>query len=395
VERGSRVDVVFSCINALAQDVAKLPYNVRQDTEKGKKIIKNQVYKLINSRPNQYTSSFNFWYYIITKMLATGNGYAFIKRGASYKPEQLIQLDPDEVTPVVIEGQVFYQYRGVYLADYDVLHYKLYSFDGILGVSPIVWCSNTFGIRLKQEKYSAKVLGTRPPGVLSFGQTLNAEQSKQNQEAWEKATTGDNTGKTPVLSGDAKYTPFMIPPSEGQMIEASELNDQRLMGIYRVPPTIIQNYKRATFSNAEQQNIIYLMYALTPIMKVIEQETDYKLFSEKEKDSANPLYTAFNYKAMLQGDTKTQAEWYKMLRTYGLATANEIRELEDWSPLEGEAGDMVVIQGAMIPIDILKDFYSQKSADNNANTSARNRQIGFDLQNLKEALERIETMNQK
>ena len=389
VQTGSRIDVAFSCINALAQDIAKLPYNVRQDTAKGKEIIKNHIYRLIHTRPNSYTSAINFWYAIVFNMLSNGNGYAYIKRDRT-KPVELIWLDPNDVTPIVIEGQIFYQFNTVYIPDSEILHYKLFSFDGILGVSPIIWNANTFGARIKLEKYTAKVLGQKPPGMLSFDQPLNTEQLKQNQESWQKAITGENLGKTPVLSGGVKYTPFMISPSEGQMIEASELNDERIMGIYRVPPTIIQNYKRATFSNAEQQNRIYLTYALTPIMTVIEQETDYKLFTEREKNSENPPYTAFNYKAMLQGDTKAQAEWYRMLRTLGLVTANEIRELEDLPPLEGDQGNMVVIQGAMMPLDQLREFYAPKQE---ANSDLTNKRIGFDIQALKESLEKLETMN--
>lgn len=393
VETGTKIDIAFSCINALAQDVAKLPFNVRQDTVKGKVIVKNEVYKLIHSRPNSYTSPINFWYNIIFNMLSWGNGYAYIKRGEG-KPE-LIILHPSEVTPIIAEGQIFYQYRTVYIPDYDMLHYKMYSFDGVVGVSPLIHNANTFGYRLRQEKYAAKVLGQKPPGLLSFDQPLTTEQQKQNQEAWQKATTGENLGKTPVLSGGAKYTPFMIPPSEGQMIEAAELNDERIMGIYRVPPTIIQNYKRATFSNAEQQDLVYAKYAITPIVRVIEQETDYKLFTEREKNSDNPPYTKFNIKAMLQGDIKTQTEFYKFLRSYGLASANTILELEDMPPLEGDQGDLVVVQGAYIPLDQLREFYSAKGEGSDSNSNARGKQIGFDVQAMKDMIERIEIMNQK
>lgn len=389
VEKGTKIDVAFSCINALAQDVAKLPYNVRQDTDKGKVIVKNNIYRLIHSRPNSYTSAFNFWYNIIFNMLSWGNGYAYIKR-KGVEPVELIVLHPNDVTPIVIEGQIFYQYKSAFIPDTEILHYKLYSFDGILGVSPIIHSANTFGYRVKQEKYSAKVLGQKPPGILSFDQNLTSEQRTANQESWQKSISGDNLGKTPVLSGGAKYIPLMIPPAEGQMIEAAELNDERIAGIYRVPPTIIQNYKRATFSNAEQQDLVYAKYALTPIIRVIEQETDYKLFTEKEKVSDSPPYTKFNINAMLQGDIKTRSEWYKMLRSYGLASANTILELEDLPPLEGDQGDLVVVQGAYIPLDQLREFYSGKPG---AEDDLRSKQIGFDVQSLKDALDKFETMN--
>jgi HK97 family phage portal protein len=321
-------------------------------------------------------------------MLSWGNGYAYIQRDKNLFPESLIILEPRDTTPVVIEGEIFYKYKEVMLKQDDVLHFKLYSFDGILGVSPIIHNANAFGAKIKLEKYTAKVLGSKPPGVITFTQDLTDIQVNENREAWKRMTQGDDLGGTPVLSGGAKYQPFMVPPNEGQMIEATELSDEKIAGIYRVPPTLLQNYRRATFSNAEQQDLVYLKYGLTPILRVIEQECDYKLFTEAEKMSDNPPYTKFNIKGMLRGDIKTQAEWYKMLRTYGLANANTILEMEDMAPLEGDLGEMVLVQGAMIPLNQLEAFYQGKSND-----QGDLRQLGFDLDRLKEAIERQEILN--
>ena len=392
VKRGTKTSIAFSCINALAQDVAKLPFNVRRDTAKGKLVVKNNpVYKLIHNTPNSYTTSFNFWYECVFKMLSYGNAYYFITRDGNFQPADLLCLNPDDVTPVLInEGgkqEVIYEFKDNYISSRDILHFKMFSFDGIIGVSPIIWNASTFGYRLKQDKYKAKVLGTKPPGILTFTEQLNDVQTAQNKKMWKDMTQGEGLGGTPVLSGGAKYQPFMIPPNEGQMIEASELNDEDIAGIYRVPPTILQRYKRATFSNAEQQDLVYLKYSLTPLLKVIEQQCD-RLFSESNKISSEPLYTKFNIKAMLRGDIKTQAEWYRMLRSFGLASANEIREMEDLPPLAGETGDMVLVQGAMIPLDQLKEFYSSKSPSDQSQ-----RTLGFDIQTLKENIERLEIMN--
>ena len=100
------------------------------------------------------------------------------------------------------------------------------------------------------------------------------------------------------------------------------------------------------------------------------------------------MYTKFNIKAMLRGDIKTQAEWYKMLRSFGLASANEIREMEDMPRLEGDNGDMILVQGAMIPLDQLKEFYSSKSPSQQEQKS-----IGFDVQTMKDNIERLEILN--
>lgn len=388
VERGTAIDTSFSCINVASQDVAKLLPSVRQDTPKGKIIIRNDIHRLIHTRPNFYTSAFNFWYNIVFNMLSWGNGYAFIKRDARMRPIELTILPPKEVEALIVEGDIFYRFGSNIINNEDMLHFKLYSFDGVTGISPIIHNANTFGYRLKQEKYSSKVLGTKPPGFLSSDQPLSLTQQQENAKEWKRRTTGDNIGSTPVLAGGMKYNQLMIPPEEGQMIESSNLSDERICGIYRMPQAKIQKLNHSTYSNVEQQDLSYAKDTLHPIIRVLEQEMDYKLFTEQEKQSNTPPYTKFNIKAILHGDIKTQVEYYKFLRSFGLASANDILALEDLPPLKGEQGDMVVIQGAFVPLDQLKDFYNKASG-----VGDDQRNLGFQINELKEHIDRLEIQN--
>jgi len=389
VEKAASIDTLFSCVNAISQDVSKLKFRVKQKTDKGRLVVHNMVNYLIGVRPNPYTSAINFWYNIIFNMLSYGNGYALIKRKRS-EPEQFIILHPDKVDCLVIEGDIFYKYEGFIIKQEDMLHFKLYSFDGIVGVSPIIWNANTFGYRIKMNKYQAKVLGSKPEGLLSFQEGLTPEQGKQAMEMWKSMTQKDELGGTPVLSGGAKYQPFTLNPDVVQMLGAANLNDERIMGIYRMPPTMIQKYQDSAFKGPEQQDNVYLKYTLTPINKVIQQECDYKLFPESNRQTETPLYTNHNIKEMLRGSLKEQGEWYRLLRTLGLSNADEIREMEDMPPLEGDQGKIVVIQGAYMPLDKLKAFYKNKATDSESNTL---RQMGFDLSFLKESIEKTEIMN--
>jgi HK97 family phage portal protein len=383
VKRGTSISTVFSCINVLAQDVAKLPYNVRRDVGDMVEIIKNNpVHYLLHTRPNDHTSAYNFWYRVVWDMLAYGNAYALIVKGSNSISKEFHLISPIDIELTVVENTVFYKYKKEIFSQDDMLHFKMYSFDGIKGVSPIVYNAESFGYRLKLEKYKSNVIGAKPPGALMSDANLTDLQYEQSMKWWKAQT--ESPGKIPVLGGGFKFQGFMIPPSEGQMIEAAKLNREEICGLYRIPPSLIQDYERATFSNAEQQDLVYLKYSLTPILKVIEQECDYKLFNRR-----SGLYTKFNIKAMLRGDIKSQAEWYKMLRSFGLSSGDEIRKMEDLPPLENDLGKMVFIQGAMIPLDKISDFYSNKSAD----SSDQERQVGFTVQQLKEGIEKLEIMN--
>jgi phage portal protein BeeE len=169
----------------------------------------------------------------------------------------------------------------------------------------------------------------------------------------------------------------MVNATDGQIVEVSQMSDEHIAGIFRMPPAFIQNYRNATFSNAEQQDMVYLKYTITPVLRMIEQELNNKMFTEANKSVENPLYTNFNIKGFLRGDMNTQMEFYKFLRNYGVASANTILEMEDLPKLEGDQGDMILVQGAMIPLDQLREFYEGKSGVDNLDN--KQRAIGYEL----------------
>ena len=181
VEKASRIDTYFSCLNALAQDGSRLPFSVKQKTDKGRIEVNNNIHKLIHDRPNSYTNAANFWYNIIFNMLSWGNAYALINRNTNYQPRELLILHPKDVECVLYEGEIFYQLFGSQelIAQSELLHFKMYTFDGAKGISPAIQTANTFGYRIKQNKYRARVIGRTPIGFLSFQENLSPEQHKQ------------------------------------------------------------------------------------------------------------------------------------------------------------------------------------------------------------------------
>lgn len=290
---------------------------------------------------------------MLWEVLSMGNGYAIIKKDDQLNPEALFQIPAQEVKPVLIDNEVYYEYNEVLISSGDILHLKMYSFDGVQGVSPIIHNASTIGLRIKQDKYKARIIGSKPSGILTFSQDLNPDQVDQNRAAWRKMTRDDIAG-TPVLSGGAKYQTFSFNADETQMVEAAEMSDEHIMGIFRVPPTLVQNYRRATFSNAEQQGLVYVN-ALTPILTMIEQECNTKLFRETNKISNTPLYTKFNIEGLLRGDILTQVEYFRFMVSNGIMSPDEIRAIQDLPPLPDGLGNTYMVQGAMISMEQLKN----------------------------------------
>ncbi len=205
------------------------------------------------------------------------------------------------------------------------------------------------GAAFKQARYSTYALDQRPPGILSYEGNLDATQRAQNQESWKKDLGG---GKVPILSGKWHFEPIILPPGEAEFVSTAGLTDQKICGLYQMPPAFVQNYERMTWNNSEQVDLLYAKHTITPICRVIEQECNMKLFTEKEKKNH---FVKFNLNGLLRGDITARANFYTAMRNIGGMNGNEIRDREDMNSYEG--GEIFTVQAASCPVDQLRDFY--------------------------------------
>ena len=118
--------------------------------------------------------------------------------------------------------------------------------------------------------------------------------------------------------------------------------------IFRVPPHLVGNLDRATFSNIEHQSISFVTNTIRPWLVRIEQAMNRALFSEKEKGR---FFVQFNIDGLMRGDYKSRMEGYAIGRQNGWLSANDIRSLENLNPIpDEEGGNVYLINGNMVPI---------------------------------------------
>jgi len=279
--------------------------------------------------------------------LTKGNGLAIILRDELQNVESLIQIDWLNVNIIREQGSVFYDVNGVgVFPATEVFHIKMYCFNGMDGISPITYNANVMGYKIKQEKFSAKAIGTKGTGFIT-SQGLTQEQG---QKIGEQMQTQIAASKIPFLGtqGETKWNNQMITPNEAQYIETKMQTNQEIYGIFRLPPTFAQNYKETPYGNAEQQDLVYVKQTLTPWIRLIEQECDRKLFRENNVNKTFPFFTKFNLNGILRGDIKTRFELYHNMILDGVFNADEVRNMEDMAPQPNDLGKLYMIQGAMI-----------------------------------------------
>lgn len=351
--RAHQLATVYTCINVRAQTIASLPINVfKEKGNKKESISDHPVYYPLAHQPNNYMSSANLFMTSMIHADSWGNSIIAIHRDGFQRPTSFEIIQPDSWDVKIVEGNAYYKINGDVVPASEVLHFRWFSLDGLIGVSPIRQNAITMGKALKADRYSSMALGQKPPGILTYEGEMRPESRAENQKSWKEDLI---SGRTPVLSGRWKFEPIMLNAQDAAYIETEHMTDQKIAGIYRVPPSFLQDYARATWSNAEQSDLIFAKHTITPIIRVIEQECNMKLFTEREKKNT---YVKFNLNGLLRGDLAARQSFYQSMVNSGVMNRNEARSLEDMNPYSG--GDDFLVQGAMAPADLLREKYQKE-----------------------------------
>ena len=299
-ERSSmQMTAVYSCVRILAEAVAGLPVHLYRYTESGgkEKAIDHPLYLLLHDEPNPEMSSFVFRETLMTHLLLWGNAYAQVIRNGKGEVIALYPLMPNKMeVDRDDKGQLYYIYTRstdeaktgdvgrVLLRPQDVLHIPGLGFDGLVGYSPIAMAKNAIGLAIATEEYGAKFFanGAAPSGVLEHPGTI--KDPARVREAWQSQFGGSaNSGKIAVLEEGMKYTPISISPEQAQFLETRKFQINEIARIFRVPPHMVGDLEKSSFSNIEQQSLEFVKYTLDPWVVRWEQSIQRSLLTPEEK----------------------------------------------------------------------------------------------------------------
>ena len=142
-----------------------------------------------------------------------------------------------------------------------------------------------------------------------------------------------------------KYTPIAISPEQAQFLETRKFQINEIARIFRVPPHMLADLEKSSFSNIEQQSLEFVKYTLDPWVIRWEQAMNKSLLLDSEKRT---VFTKFNVDGLLRGDYASRMTGYATARQNGWMSANDIRELENLDRIPAEqGGDLYLINGAM------------------------------------------------
>lgn len=329
-DQAMKFTAVYAAIRLRSETISSLPKTVLELTPSGRMdAAKHSVYKLIKYRPNNFMNVFTFWEYTNTCLDGWGNAFVLIKRDKSANPVELIPIHPRLVTIVfrnarkwfIVAGSQFFD--GTY-ADEDVLHFFALSKDGIKGVNPIVYNSAAISSGISALNFGNEFF-QQGGNVKSVLETDKRMGDKEMQDFLKSFNESKNFG-TPVLDQGVKFKSVGIAPEAAQMLQTRTFALQDIARIFNIPPHMIADLSRATFSNIEHQDIQFAKYSIRPSVKRYEQEMDRKLFFD---DELGRYETKFNLNGLMRGDMTSRANYYQKAVLTGWLSRNEVREMEN------------------------------------------------------------------
>ena len=356
--RALQTSAVYACVKILAETVASLPLHLFKKGKGGKSEMAEQhpLFSCLYEMPNDEMTSFEFREMMMTSLLLWGNAYARKIRKNGHVTElwylkpQLMTVERDTQT-----GKIKYTYSDdITNQTYEykpeqIFHVKGLSLDGVTGLSPISQAREAVGLSLATEEYGAKFFGNgaRPGGVLEHPGIL--KDPEKLRESWNKVYQGTrNSHKVAVLEEGMKYHTIGIAPEDAQFLETRKYQVNEICRIFRVPPHLVGDLERATFSNIEHQSIEFVQHTIRPWLVRWEQAISRSLLDEKERLL---YFSRFNVDGLMRGDYKSRMEGYAIGRQNGWLSANDIRHLEDLPPIPKEqGGDAYLVNGNMTAV---------------------------------------------
>lgn len=367
---------VYACVRILAEAVASLPLHVYEyQDDGGKKLVHDHpLYYLLHDEPNPEMTSFVFRETLMSHLLIWGNAYAQIIRDGAGRVLGLYPLLPDKMdvqrddkgniyyvySRNSDENPMFKEYGNIRLKAEDVLHIPGLGFDGLIGYSPIAMAKNAVGMTLACEEYGASFFanGANPGGVLEHPGVL--KDPSKVRESWNSVYRGvSNAHKIAVLEEGMKYQQIGIPPEEAQFLETRKFQINEIARLYRIPPHMVGDLDKSSFSNIEQQSLEFVKYTLDPWVIRWEQSLQRSLLLPGEKGK---YFIKLNVDGLLRGDYQSRMNGYAVGRQNGWFSANDIREMENMNPIpDEEGGNLYLVNGAMTK---LADAGAFAGADN-------------------------------
>ena len=335
---------VYASIKIISQTISIADLELYKKTPKGRKLLTEHKLTKLFKAPFLDMTYFNWMQMMMLQLSGYGNAYAIIVRDLNYNVKELVPLEYDMVTVMkdftsnVYWYQVSHNSKTFNVFPENMLHYKLFSTDGIEGLSPIGLHKATIDSLSSESDYlnSFYTNAANISGVIeTTGGTGNIQKQIDSiKSKFETKYAGSiNSGKTAVLPNNMAYKQLkLLSPMDANYIETAKLNRADIAVMFGIPLALLGDLSQATFSNITELNRSFYKMTIAPYFKAIADENSMKLLDDSEKDLT---YFEFNADILLSASKADRYATHAIGIRNGIVTRNEVRELENLEKLDG------------------------------------------------------------
>ncbi len=348
---------MWACVRLRAETISTLPLHLRD--EHGKIAKDHPLYSLLHDTPNADMCAAEFWQAITAMQDLWGNAYALIHRNVTGGVVAIEPLDSEVMTVVRTgSGAIVYRYtknsKTTEYPESDILHFRGFTLDGLVGLSPISYFAETIGGQVAANKAAQTEFknGMKAGGFLKTGERiLQPEQRERMRSELARYGQAENAGKIMILEAGmdiAGSSNFRINPTDAQLLESRYFGIEEVCRAFAVPPPLIGHTDKASSwaSSFDALNMGFLTYGMRPVLVRYEQTITRKLLKPAERGKYRPK---FSVEGLLRTDTAARGMYYNQMLQNGVLSRNEVRELEDREHVEG--GDVLTVQVNMTTLE--------------------------------------------
>jgi HK97 family phage portal protein len=404
-ESAIRMSTVYACVRLLGDTISSLPlgaYVRRGRNRIPYAAVYGEQPAWVN-KPNPDCTRLDFYEQVISSLNLHGNAFIITVRDDLGDVVELYAVNPlnvrirrpdpnaeviYEVTIGIQPGGVVYEdmqsvtqeVKTMILTKREMLHIPLFKLPGqLLGLGPIGAARITLGSAMAAEVYAASYFGNaaNPGGVIEAPTELTEEQISDIARNWNLSHSGPyRAGKLGVLTGGASFKPLTLNAADAQLLEVRRFGVEEIARIFRVPISLLGHPVAGamSFASVEAQNLSFVQHSLRPLLERLEQALSPLL---PEPDG----FIKFNLDALLRGTTLERYEAYTKGLNEGFLSLNDVRAVEDLSPL-GEAGDQYRVPLQNIDASDAKDVGLKLRTEIATNLI----QVGFEPKSVLEAI---------
>lgn len=339
------LSAVYRAVELISNSIATLPIKILISDESGNNEAETHPLNYVFSDRNtdNLISKFTLFKLLVQSVLLRGNGFALIERKGN-RVNSLRYLEPNDVQIVFdkVRNTLYYDVPLIKkrVEPQDMLHFVMFSYDGIKGLSVLQNAARSLSIAHASENAAKGFFdnGMMINGILKVQGPVNQRQREDLRAAWNETYTANGSGIA-ILQGNMDYQTIQLSAKESQMLESRQFSVTDIARFFGVSPILLGDLSAKTNLNTfEALQNDFLVHTLQPYIVMIENELNRKLLKQSETNLSITLET----NEILRIDKAAQSNYYSTLISSGVLSINEVRKEIGYNGI-GEAGDKHVI----------------------------------------------------